>query len=349
MISSIVRHSLDFVFANRGINSLITEEIDHKNLEEARIQLNGKRPNAELETIKNAKGFNLVRRSWSPPSGTRTIGLVYICHGFTEHMGMYNGLGEFLSQAGLHCFGTDLIGHGLSDTIDGQKAFVPDFDNCVQDMKKHVLDEKAKFGSNLPIFAVAHSMGGLLTLRLTLDNPGLFKGIVLVGPLIHFGSSAVFKSLPMQSLWPWVDTCFQWIIKQIGSTLISRLDNFQIGVTHLDNITSDIYMRQLLERDHLRHFGGIYFDMLSQFSGTIARNLHDLDKMTTPFCILFGQNDPLCNVKGGWDMYFGCNMVNKADKQIIEFPHASHQLYLEISPIREKAMRDTLAFLLART
>ena len=38
----------------------------------------------------------------------------------------------------------------------------------------------------------------------------------------------------------------------------------------------------------------------------------------------------------------------KADKSMIPFANGAHQLYLEIPPIREKAMKETLSFLLAR-
>ena len=57
--------------------------------------------------------LHLNCRVWSPPRGTKVVGLIYICHGFTEHMGNYNGVAEYLSAKGFYCFGTDLVGHGL--------------------------------------------------------------------------------------------------------------------------------------------------------------------------------------------------------------------------------------------
>ena len=52
-------------------------------------------------------------------------------------------------------------------------------------------------------------MGGMLSLRLTLDNPDLFSGIVLVGPLIHFGSSEMLASFPTGSVFPSLNRAFQ--------------------------------------------------------------------------------------------------------------------------------------------
>ncbi len=108
-------------------------------------------------------------------------------------------------------------------------------------------------------------------------------------------------------------------------------------------------MQQLLLQDHIRHFGGMYLPMLTNISDEIAHNLQDLpEKMTVPFCILFGAEDPLCNIAGAWEMYFSCSRVKKGDKRMIEFQHAVHQLYLEIPAVREKAMRETLDFLSLR-
>ena len=87
---------------------------------------------------------------------------------------------KFLSDAGFQCFGTDLVGHGLSDTVEGHKGYIPDFEACRQDIINHIQSEQTKYGSHLKTFCIAHSMGGMLSLRLTLDNPNLFSGIVLV-------------------------------------------------------------------------------------------------------------------------------------------------------------------------
>ena len=171
-------------------------------------------------------------------------------------------------------------------------------------------------------------MGGMITIRLALDDPKLFRAIVLVGPLIHVGPSTLLRSLPMNAFWPSLNHLFQWALKQ---PLMRYFGHTQIGSTNIHNITSDAHVKQLLLEDDHRHFGGIYVHMLSTFSAEMTNNLQDLGaKMTTPFCVLFGQDDPLCNIRGGWDMYFGCTRVSKADKIMMEFENAAHQLYLEI-------------------
>ena len=44
-----------------------------------------------------------------------------------------------------------------------------------------------------PLFIIGHSMGGMLSIRLVQDHPDLFKAMVLVGPLIYPGPSAILR------------------------------------------------------------------------------------------------------------------------------------------------------------
>ena len=139
MIKYAIKTVLEFIFSSRGSYPAIQEEIQKQRLEEAKKILYGERPNQSIKRVLGREKRTLARYSWSPPLGTKVIGLVYICHGFTEHMANYNGVAEFLSRAGYYCFGTDLVGHGLSESVeDHLKAFIPDFGACRLDILDHI-------------------------------------------------------------------------------------------------------------------------------------------------------------------------------------------------------------------
>ena len=64
---------------------------------------------------------------------------------------------------GFYCFGTDLVGHGNSDKIEGLPVFIPDFKECLDDIIDHINYVKqfmeSQYGQVLPLFILGHSMG----------------------------------------------------------------------------------------------------------------------------------------------------------------------------------------------
>ena len=57
-------------------NLPVKDHVEDEGLEKAGFILQGNRPHAELEAVKAPDGRVLMRRSWSPPEGTETIGLL---------------------------------------------------------------------------------------------------------------------------------------------------------------------------------------------------------------------------------------------------------------------------------
>jgi len=49
-----------------------------------------------------------------------------------------------------------------------------------------------QYGRDIPLFVVAHSMGGMVALRAAISHPDFFKGMVLNGPLIIPGKRKRF-------------------------------------------------------------------------------------------------------------------------------------------------------------
>ena len=74
MFNYAISSILDYFFASRGLNPQIQDHVEDEGLEKAGFILQGNRPHAELEAVKAPDGRVLMRRSWSPPEGTQTIG-----------------------------------------------------------------------------------------------------------------------------------------------------------------------------------------------------------------------------------------------------------------------------------
>ncbi|KAK5170671.1 uncharacterized protein LTR77_005261 [Saxophila tyrrhenica] len=73
------------------------------------------------------------------------------------------------------CYLLDLEGHGLSPTVPQSKLSIASF---AADVK--ALCTEASITTDLTI--LAHSMGCLVAMRFTLDNPGMVSKLILVGP-----------------------------------------------------------------------------------------------------------------------------------------------------------------------
>lgn len=140
----------------------------------------------EWETRVAADGatklFALVHRKRDVPVKR----VLVVLHGFGEHSGRYLHFPHYLdaNRAGIDAvFAYDQRGHGRSEGLRGD---VERFDALADDLDGIVRHVETKFhGAEIHLFA--HSMGGLVALRLGFLHPGL--------PLRTFQVSAPFLAL----------------------------------------------------------------------------------------------------------------------------------------------------------
>ena len=129
-------------------------------------------------------------------------GLVFISHGYAEHLRpYYDGVGRHLTSLlvlvlqilfqfgracgslGLLCFGHDHVGHGRSPGARTEAASMEEYTGpLVAECRG-----KQRQYPGVPLFLLGHSMGGLIALTADLQNPGLFAGLALTAPLIVGG------------------------------------------------------------------------------------------------------------------------------------------------------------------
>jgi len=280
------------------------------------------------DTITNKRGQNLAAHYWYPPAGVQARCLVYLSHGFSEHLGLYKEVGEFIGERGFLAFGHDHVGHGSSQ---GKRVYIENVDHYVDDVIHHCMEMQDKH-NNLPIFIVGHSMGGMIAVRSVLRHPDFFKGMVLNGPLIVPGPQVGpidLRSTPIR-------TFVSKIVLQMLSWIIP---NVPIGRPNLSVITRDKTAQAMLERDNLRWTGGCKVMLLLAFVLCLDDNINQLTEIRTPFLTLHGENDRLCNPLGS-DLLFRRSPVK--DKTIKIFPAACHCLFLEFPEVRREAFLDVV-------
>ena len=93
-----------------------------------------------------------------------------------------------------------------------------------------------RFNPPLPLFMVAHSMGGMVALRAALCHPKMFKGMVLNGPLIIPGGQhgpvdfrvTSLRAVPVRAvlgLLDWINP--QMILGGVNMSLVIKNFTFQ--------------------------------------------------------------------------------------------------------------------------
>lgn len=239
----------------------------------------------------NRRGQELHCHYWQDHARP-TKCLVLISHGFSEHLGIYKEIADILAGKGYLVFGHDHIGHGESE---GKRAYIEDVDDYVDDLIQHSMILKEKH-PDLPIYVIGHSMGGMIVLRSVLRHPGYFSGMILNGPLIIPGPQigpVDLRSTPIRTfVSKTVLQLLSWVIPEVA-----------LGRPNMRVITRDEEAQQQLEKDPLRWTGGCKVMLLLAFVYCLDDNINQLTDVRTPFLLVHGEKDMLCNPLGS-DLLF---------------------------------------------
>lgn len=286
------------------------------------------------EKIANKRGQQLQGHYWYPKSGENIKAIIFISHGFSEHLGLYHEVGETLAGGGFLAYGHDHVGHGRSE---GKRVYVETVDEYVDDVIHHAKLIQEKY-PGLAHFIVGHSMGGMITLKTVLRHPDFFRGMVLEGPLIVPGPQIG----PIDfRLTPW-RTFFS---KNFLGGLSYFIPEWCLGRPNLEVITRDRQMQEVLKNDKLRWTGGCKVQLLLAFVNCMDFVMNQLKEIRIPYLTLHGDNDSLCNPLGSQLLY--SESVSE-DKQIKKFPGACHQLFFEFPAVRKEALEDVVSWITAR-
>lgn len=97
-----------------------------------------------------------------------------LIHGWASSWYAVSPLLPLLSQR-YHCFAVNLPGYGASPRIDG-RVTIPEYAKLLRAFIRQVSDK--------PVVLVGHSMGGMISLNIALEQPDLIERMVLICPTI---------------------------------------------------------------------------------------------------------------------------------------------------------------------
>ena len=231
----------------------------------------------EDSSFVDEQGRHLRTFSWAP-SGAEVRGVVFVCHGYGEHLTpYYNDLVEQGRQRGLLVFGHDHVGHGLSE---GERVQISSFSEYTAPVIKQCQMKKEQY-PNVPLFIIGHSMGGLIALLALLQTEdSLFAGAVLMGPLIKLAPESA-------------SSC-QKLLARLASKVWPAL---KVGSVEAEKVTSSKEMVEKISGDDLNGHG-----MKALHGYVVLNTLQYVEdkyaQMKTPYLLLHGEMDQICSVEG---------------------------------------------------
>ena len=155
----------------------------------------------------NIFGQDLHHLTLAPETHSR--GNLIFFHGHGDFIDRYPEILKPFVDSGIKCLLTDLPGHGRSP---GKRGHIPHLGFVDQILNASL--EKI----DGPTSIAGHSMGGLMTLRLLINNPGLFKNAWISSPLLD----------PMHQAKPWMRIILPYLAPVLPRITVST------GVTSED-------------------------------------------------------------------------------------------------------------------
>jgi len=269
--------------------------------------------------FKGDGGIRLFFQFWESPSPK---GLVCITHGQGEHTESYHRLRDQLLQDRWSVIAWDLRGHGRSA---GGRGDAPSFDHYVRDYQcflEQVVEPLEAYAKLQKIY-LAHSLGGLIHLKLFINQPELAaQKQVLSSPLLGL-------DLPFVSLdGAWMRRALEWIPRlQMNEGLAAEL------------CSRDPEIQNEYRKDILRHTR-LSTRVITQAIDAAKRVQERAPLVIGALLLLAPERDPIVDTKASLRFFKNIGSKNKVLKV---YPQRRHELFNDLG--REEVFKDLLDFL----
>lgn len=161
--------------------------------------------------------------------------IALLIHGWSSSWYAMSPLLPLLSKR-FHCIAVDLPGYGESPRLK-ERTTIPRYADLLAKLLREITDQK--------VVLIGHSMGGMISLTMTLRHPYLVERMVLLAPTIS-GRLSLFINLFISPI-----TLLER--SPIGDRLISLLEPQMVGITdRLMRPASFAEGSGVSERDYLR-------------------------------------------------------------------------------------------------
>jgi alpha-beta hydrolase superfamily lysophospholipase len=259
---------------------------------------------------RGASGQLLFRRGWIPERARATV---LIAHGFGEHSGRYEHVGQFLAERGFAAHAYDHRGHGRSA---GRRCHVDRFDEYLDDLTI-VLEQVRADSPGDPLFLIGHSMGGLVVAAFARERKPDLSGVVLSGAALALpeGNSRIRIARLVRAILPRL-----------------RLDaGLDLQGLSTDPRVIEAYLADpLVERK-------MTASLAAELLGAVERTGPNGSDVALPLLVLHGGDDPICP-PGGSERFAAAARAGR----FVRYPGLRHEIFNE--PSHRDVLADVAAF-----
>ena len=239
-----------------------------------------------------------IRYGIAPGYENPAKGIFLLLHGRSEFIEKYKWVAKQLQKKGFQVISPDWRGQGLSfrELDNRHKGHINRFDEYVDDLE--ALYSRVIESQGLPVYILAHSMGGHIALRFMSRHPLKIKKAVLASPMIDITLPAMIK--PVSKL----------LSKTLSKTQFAKKYTIGSGDYSVrkakfkgNNLCHDPEKYQILHNEIANNpdlaIGGVTWGWLNAAFESIEVLKQDdiIGKISTPILMISAQKDSIVSSK----------------------------------------------------
>ena len=256
-----------------------------------------------------SSGDKLFYRVWAADKSKENKIIIAI-HGMGAHSEYYIQVADQLIEEGVTIYALDVKHHGHST---GRKGDLKDFKEILQHIYEFVCKVR-ELNSNIPIFMMGLSMGGMLTVNYSVQYPDELTGIILMAPAVS--SNFKLKGSDIAKL-PLLIFAFLFIK---GKPIVNTEKR--------GGLTTRNPLREKYQNNDDYRIKKVSVRFLFNMAKWVKKAFNNAKNISHPIIIFQGTADQLVSPKGVKEFF---NNIQIEDKEFVCLKDAYHSLYSDIA------------------
>ena len=299
----------------------------------------------QIKYLTMKDGIKIRTACW--PSKGSSKGIIVMVQGHREFMEKYTEFFSDILDRDFALYALDNRGQGLSDRLlpDRLKSHAETFDVFSSDLDEFITrmvmtDPRAR---ELPIYLMAHSMGGHICLRYLHDFPGIISKAVLMAPMIGFNLGGSMILAVLKGVIRFANHIGLADSLAFGQKVLQSKDSRSIKqklLTHDDRRYAD--EAKALDANPDLYVGGATFGWLKTALDSMEK-IHQpgyLNDITTPLLVILAGDDRVVNSAASRVLLSGYD-----DIDVITITESRHEIYREADQYRDQLWQKIDGFL----